>query len=58
MVRRNSKHCVPVPEMTGDIMSGLAGTIKTIRFLLAGQELLSVNGGGFFGNFTERSHGM
>ena len=36
-----------VPEMTEDIMPGPAGTIKTIRFLLAGQEILAVNGGGF-----------
>jgi predicted 3-demethylubiquinone-9 3-methyltransferase (glyoxalase superfamily) len=44
-----------VPEMTRDIMPGPAGTIRTIRFLLAGQEILAVNGGGFFGNFTESS---
>ncbi len=41
-----------VPEMTRDIMPGPAGSIKTIRFLLNGMEIVAVNGGGFFGNFT------
>jgi predicted 3-demethylubiquinone-9 3-methyltransferase (glyoxalase superfamily) len=42
-----------VPEMTEDIMPGPAGSVRTIRFLLCGQEILAVNGGGFFGKFTE-----
>jgi hypothetical protein len=33
-----------VPEMTVDVMPGPA---RTIRFLLTGQEILAVNGGGF-----------
>jgi len=31
--------------MTGDNMPGPAGTIKTIRFLLNGMEIVAVNGG-------------
>ena len=42
-----------VPEMTEDIMPGPAGSVRTIRFQLCGQEILAVNGGGFFGKFTE-----
>jgi len=37
-----------VPEMTEDIMPGPARSVRTIRFLLCGQEILAVNGGGFF----------
>ena len=44
-----------VPEMTEDIMPGPAGSVKTIRFLLCGQEILAVNGGGYFGKFNESS---
>lgn len=40
-----------VPEMSDDIMPS-AG-VKTIRFALAGQEFLAVNGGGYFGKFHE-----
>ena len=39
-----------VPEMTEDIMPGPAGSVRTIRFLLCGQEILALNGGGFLGN--------
>jgi predicted 3-demethylubiquinone-9 3-methyltransferase (glyoxalase superfamily) len=42
-----------VPEMTDDIMPGPAGSVKTIRFRLNGQEFVAVNGGGYFGKFTE-----
>lgn len=42
-----------VPEMTADIMPGPAGSVKTIRFELGGLEIVAVNGGGFFGKFTE-----
>jgi len=44
-----------VPEMTEDIMPGPAGSVKTIRFLLCGKEILAVNGGEFFGKFNESS---
>ena len=42
-----------VPEMTEDIMPGPAGSVRTIRFQLCGQEIFAVNGGGFFRKFTE-----
>jgi predicted 3-demethylubiquinone-9 3-methyltransferase (glyoxalase superfamily) len=42
-----------VPEVSEDIMPGPAGSVKTVRFQLNGQELLAVNGGGYFGKFTE-----
>lgn len=42
-----------VPEMTEDIMPGPAGSVKSIRFLLCGQEILAINGGEFFGKFNE-----
>ena len=44
-----------VPEMTEDIMPSPAGSVKTIRFLLCGKEILAVNGGEFFGKFNENS---
>jgi predicted 3-demethylubiquinone-9 3-methyltransferase (glyoxalase superfamily) len=34
-----------------DIRPGPSGSINTIRFLLNGQELAAVNGGGYFGKF-------
>lgn len=42
-----------VPEMSEDIMPGPPGSAKTIRFLLNGTEFLAINGGGYFGKFTE-----
>ncbi|ACL16815.1 VOC family protein [Methanosphaerula palustris] len=42
-----------VPQMSEEIMPGPAASVKTVRFRLAGQEILAVNGGGFFGKFTE-----
>lgn len=40
-----------VPEMSDDIMPR-AG-VKTIRFVLAGHEILAINGGEYFGKFHE-----
>ena len=42
-----------VPGMTEDIMPGPVGSIKTIRLQLNGQEFVAVNGGAYFGNFSE-----
>jgi len=44
-----------IPEVTEDDVPGFAGSAKTIRFTLNGQEFMAVNGGGYpgFGNFTE-----
>jgi predicted 3-demethylubiquinone-9 3-methyltransferase (glyoxalase superfamily) len=42
-----------VPEVTEDIMPGPAGSVHTIRFTLDGQEIMAVNGGGYFGKFNE-----
>jgi predicted 3-demethylubiquinone-9 3-methyltransferase (glyoxalase superfamily) len=42
-----------VPEMSADLMPGPAGTVKTIRFTLNGQEIVAFNGGAYFGKFTE-----
>ncbi len=42
-----------VPDVPQDMMPGPVGSVKTIRFLLNGQEFVSVNGGGFFGKFNE-----
>lgn len=39
-----------IPE--GDV-PGPAGSVKSIRFLLNGQEFTAVNGGGYFGKFHE-----
>jgi len=44
-----------VPEMTDDILPGPPGSVKTVRFLLCGQEILACNGGEFFGKFNESS---
>lgn len=42
-----------VPDVPKDMMPGPPGSIKTIRFLLNGQEFVAVNGGGYFGKFHE-----
>ncbi len=42
-----------VPEVSEDIMPGPAGSVKTIRFQLNGQEFMAVNGGGYFGKFHD-----
>jgi predicted 3-demethylubiquinone-9 3-methyltransferase (glyoxalase superfamily) len=41
------------PGITEDILPGPAGSVKSIRFLLCGQEILACNGGDFFGKFNE-----
>lgn len=38
-------------------LPGPAGAVKTIRFQLNGQEMLALNGGGYFGKFHE-SHSL
>jgi predicted 3-demethylubiquinone-9 3-methyltransferase (glyoxalase superfamily) len=47
------KELLNVPEVPADMMPGPVGSIKTIRFLLNGQEFVAVNGGGYFGRFHE-----
>lgn len=47
------KGLLNVPDVPKDMMPGPVGSVKTIRFLLNGQEFLSVNGGGYFGKFHE-----
>lgn len=42
-----------VPDVPEDMIPGPAGSVKTIRFLLNGQEFIAVNGGGYFGKFHE-----
>lgn len=42
-----------VPEMSEEIMPGLAGDVKTIRFTLNGEEIVAFNGGAYFGKFHE-----
>lgn len=42
-----------VPEMSEEIMPGLAGELKTIHFTLNGQEFVAFNGGVYFGKFHE-----
>lgn len=42
-----------VPDIPDGMQPGPAGSIKTIRFQLNGEEYLAVNGGGYFGNFNE-----
>lgn len=42
-----------VPDVPEGMMAGPAGSIKSIRFLLNGQEFTAVNGGGYFGKFHE-----
>jgi len=42
-----------VPDVPKDMIPGPAGSVKTIRFLLNGQEFIAVNGGGYFGKFHE-----
>jgi len=47
------KNLLTVPDVPKDMMPGPAGSVKTIRFLLNGQEFVAVNGGGYFGKFNE-----
>lgn len=42
-----------VEAVPKDMLPGPVGSIKTIRFLLKGQEFVAVNGGGYFGKFHE-----
>jgi predicted 3-demethylubiquinone-9 3-methyltransferase (glyoxalase superfamily) len=42
-----------VPEMSEEIMPGVAGDVKTIRFTLNGEEIVAFNGGAYFGKFHE-----
>lgn len=42
-----------VPEMSEEIMPGLPGDVKTIRFTLNGEEVVAFNGGAYFGKFHE-----
>ena len=42
-----------VPGMSEEIMPGLAGDVKTIRFTLNGEEVVAFNGGAYFGKFHE-----
>jgi len=47
------KDLLSVPDVPEGMMPGPVGSIKTIRFLLNGQEFTAVNGGGYFGKFHE-----
>lgn len=47
------KDLLSVPDVPKDMMPVPAGSVKTIRFLLNGQEFVAVNGGGYFGKFHE-----
>jgi Uncharacterized protein conserved in bacteria len=47
------KDLLNVPDVPKDMMPGPVGSVKTIRFLLNGQEFIAVNGGGYFGKFHE-----
>lgn len=47
------KDLLNVPDVPKDMIPGPAGSVKTIRFLLNGQEFIAVNGGGYFGKFHE-----
>lgn len=47
------KELFNVPDVLKDLMPGPIGSIKTIRFLLNGQEFIAINGGGYFGKFHE-----
>lgn len=42
-----------VPDIPDGMVPGPAGSIKSIRFLLNGQEFTAMNGGGYFGKFHE-----
>lgn len=42
-----------VPGMSEDIMPGVAGDVKTIRFSLNGEELVAFSDGAYFGKFHE-----
>lgn len=41
------------PDLKEEIMPGVAGGVKTIRFMLDGQEIVAFNGGAYFGKFNE-----
>lgn len=47
------KDLMSVPDVPKDMMPGPIGSVKTIRFMLNGQEFIAVNGGGYFGKFHE-----
>lgn len=47
------KDLLSVPDVPKDMMPGPVGSVKTIRFLLNGQEFIAINGGGYFGKFHE-----
>lgn len=47
------KDLLNVPDVPKDMIPGPAGSVKTIRFILNGQEYIAVNGGGYFGKFHE-----
>lgn len=47
------KDLLNVPDVPKDMMPGPVDSVKTIRFLLNGQEFIAVNGGGYFGKFHE-----
>ena len=47
------KDLLNVPDVPKELMPGPVGSVKTIRFLLNGQEFIAVNGGGYFGKFHE-----
>lgn len=47
------KELLNVPDVPANMMPGPVGSIKTIRFLLNGQEFVAINGGGYFGRFHE-----
>lgn len=42
-----------VQGMSEEIMPGLPGDVKTIRFTLNGEEIVAFNGGAYFGKFHE-----
>jgi predicted 3-demethylubiquinone-9 3-methyltransferase (glyoxalase superfamily) len=42
-----------VPEMSEEIMPGLAGDVKTVHFTLNGEGIVAFNGGAYFGKFHE-----
>jgi predicted 3-demethylubiquinone-9 3-methyltransferase (glyoxalase superfamily) len=42
-----------VPEMSEEIMPGLAGDVKAMHFTLNGEEIVAFSGGAYFGKFHE-----
>jgi predicted 3-demethylubiquinone-9 3-methyltransferase (glyoxalase superfamily) len=47
------KEIKKMPGLTRDMIPGPAGIVKTMCFTLKGQEFMAMNGGGYFGKFTE-----